>query len=180
MFEFRHQIEFQNKDVFNLYGEDFFKNNSEFWESHQSRLNELYKKVVKCEFPIKIIDKQTELTLIISELNKFKEWLNNNQPFSDNLKVINDRNEIIYTELKEKCEKENTIEFEYCFEILGVLWYFDSIEINKKFQIFTLKDVSELDLMELEKMKKIELIKVFSEEEMTGEFNRKRYKINSR
>lgn len=136
MFEFKHLIEFQNKGTFSLYGQNFFRDKSTFWESHQSSLNDLYKKVVNSDFPIKITDLTTDDSLLISNLREFREWLNANQPFSDTLKIINDRNLLIYSEILEKCNAENVYEFEYYWEIWGVMWYPWTIEINKKDQTF--------------------------------------------
>lgn len=177
MFEFKHLIEFQNKDTFSLYGEDFFGCKSTFWESHQSSLNDLYKKVINSNFPIRITDLATKRTLIISEFREFRDWLEENQPFSDSLQQFNARNEIIYTEVLEKCRLENVNEFEYYWEIWGIMWYPWTIEINKKQQNFTLNDISADDLKELVQLKKIELIKIFDESEMKDELDRKRYKI---
>jgi hypothetical protein len=180
MFEFKHLIEFQNKDTFRLFGEDFWGDKSTFWESHQTSLNELYKKVINSDFPIKIIDLKKNSTLLIQDLNEFKDWLKTHQPFSDKLKSIESRSELIYSEILKNCKLENTNEFEFYWEIWGVMWYPWTIEINKKFQTFSLNDISEDDLTELIKLKKIELIKTYEKSEMNDEFDRKRYKINGR
>jgi hypothetical protein len=94
--------------------------------------------------------------------------------------MINDRIELIYSELLEKCTQENVFEFEYYWEMWGVLWNPWTIEINQKYQIFTLNDISENDLAELVRLRRIELIKTYDQSEMQDEFDRKRYKINSR
>jgi hypothetical protein len=178
MFEFKHLIEFQNKETFSLYGENFFGDKSIFWESHQSSLNELYKKIIYSDFPIKITDLETKHSILVLELKDFRIWLNENQPFSDSLKKFNVRNELIYSELLENCKLENIYEFEYYLEVCRVKYYYLTIEINKKHKNFTLNDISEYDLTELEKLKKIELIKTYDKSEMIDEFRRKRYKIN--
>uniref|UniRef100_UPI002611464F hypothetical protein n=1 Tax=Flavobacterium sp. TaxID=239 RepID=UPI002611464F len=161
MFEFKHQIEFQNNDTFSLFGEDFFGDKSTFWESHQTSLNELYKKVINSDFPIKITDLIENSTLTILDWNEFKNWLKINQPFSETINLIESRNEIIYSELLKNCRLENTDEFEFYWEVWGVMWYPWTIEINNKFQTFSLNDISENDLTELVKLKKIELIKTY-------------------
>jgi len=178
--EFRYLIEFKNKDTFSLYGEDFFGDKSTFWNSHQSSLNDLYRKVVSSDFPIKLIDLTTKDPLLISTLTEFREWLKENQPFSDTLKKIDDRNELIYSEILEKCNKENSYEFEYYWEIWGIMWYPWTIEINEEFQTFSLNDISDYDLTELVKLEKIELIKTYDKSEMNDEFDRKRYRISRR
>ncbi len=75
--------------------------------------------------------------------------------------MINDRLELIYSELLEKCTQENVCEFEYFWEIWGVLWHPWTIEINQKYQTFTLNDISEADLTALVKLKKIALIRTY-------------------
>lgn len=109
-----------------------------------------------------------------------RKQMQGNQPFSDTLTMRNDRLELIYSELLEKCTRENVFEFEYFWEIWGVLWYPWTIEINQKYQTFTLNDIAEADLTALVRSGKISLIKTYDKSEMQDEFDRKRYQINRR
>ncbi len=109
-----------------------------------------------------------------------RKQMQGDQPYSDTLAMMNDRIALIYSELLEKCTQENVYEFEYYWEIWGVLWYPWTIEINQKYQTFTLNDISEGDLTALVKSEKISLIKTYDKAEMHEEFDRKRYRINFR
>ncbi len=109
-----------------------------------------------------------------------RKQMQGDQPYSDTLAMMNDRIALIYSELLEKCTQENVYEFEYYWEIWGVLWYPWTIEINQKYQTFTLNDISEGDLTALVKSEKISLIKTYEKAEMHDEFDRKRYRINFR
>ncbi len=94
--------------------------------------------------------------------------------------MISDRLSLIYSELLDKCTGENVDEFEYYWEMWGVMWHPWTIEINQKYQTFTLNDISEADLAELVKLDKISLVKTYDQAEMQDEFDRKRYRINRR
>lgn len=90
---------------------------------------------------------------------------------------MNERLKTLFTEILEKCNRANCFEFEYYWEIWGVMWYPWTLEINGRFQTFSLNDVSYQDLEELCNNGLIELIKEYSKEEMDDEFDRKRYRI---
>lgn len=45
IFEFRHEIELKSTEKIKLFGQDYFGDKSTFWNSHQTTLNSLYKKV---------------------------------------------------------------------------------------------------------------------------------------
>ena len=82
MFDFKYKIEFKNKEVTNLFGEDYYCDKSTFWNSHQTTLNDVYKKVLSSEFPLTITDLDNEMTLIIHNQGEFEYWMTNNQPFT--------------------------------------------------------------------------------------------------
>ncbi len=90
------------------------------------------------------------------------------------------RTDIIFSEIKSKLVELNCNEFEYYWEIWGVMWYPWFIEINGKSENFSFNDLTQEDLNQLVKENKIENIKVYSKDEMTDEFDRKRYRIKSR
>lgn len=90
---------------------------------------------------------------------------------------MNDRLKIIYSEILEKCNNSNCFEFEYYWEILGVMWYPWTLEINGKSESFSLNDISYKDLEGLCDNGFLELIKEYTKEEMDDEFDRKRYRI---
>ena len=90
------------------------------------------------------------------------------------------RTDIIFTEIKSKLIQLNCSEFEYYWEIWGVMWHPWFIEINGKSENFSFNDLTQEDLNQLVKENKIETIKVYSKDEMTDEFDRKRYRIKSR
>ena len=90
---------------------------------------------------------------------------------------MNDRLKTLYSEILEKCGNSNCFEFEYYWEIWGVMWYPWTLEINGKPESFSLNDISDKDLDDLIKNGLIELIKEYPKEEMDDEFDRKRYRI---
>lgn len=90
------------------------------------------------------------------------------------------RTDIIFSEIHSKLEESNCFEFEYYWEIWDVMWHPWFIEINGKSEKFSFNDLTQQDLGELAKEDKIEIIKVYSKDEMTDEFDRKRYRIKSR
>ena len=90
------------------------------------------------------------------------------------------RRKLIIDELRRQCEENNENEFEYYWEIWGVMWYPWSIEtVSNKFLKFTLNDISYEDLDYLVNCGQLELIKIYSKEEMNDEFDRKRYRIKT-
>ncbi|WP_298540903.1 hypothetical protein [uncultured Aquimarina sp.] len=93
---------------------------------------------------------------------------------------MNDRLKILFSELLEKCNNANYFEFEYYWEIWGVMWYPWTLEIKGKSESFSLYDISYKDLENLCNNGQIELIKEYSIEEMEDEFDRKRYRILNR
>lgn len=90
------------------------------------------------------------------------------------------RTDLIFSEIHSKLVELNCSEFDYYWEIWGVMWYPWFIEINGKSENFSFNDLTQEDLNQLEKEKKIETIKVYSKDEMTVELDRKRYRIKSR
>lgn len=90
---------------------------------------------------------------------------------------MNKRLKTIYKELYEKCATENCTEFEYYWEIYGVLWYPWTLEINGVYQSFSINDVGYKDLDALCDLGYIQWIKTYTKEEMQDEFDRKRYRI---
>ncbi|WP_340153812.1 hypothetical protein [uncultured Marivirga sp.] len=90
------------------------------------------------------------------------------------------RTDIIFSEIHSKLVALNCTEFEYYWEIWGVMWYPWFIEIDGKSENFSFNDLTQKDLEELIKDEKIEIIKIYSKDEMNDEFDRKRYRIKSR
>ncbi|MEM5541057.1 hypothetical protein [Olleya sp. AS48] len=82
MFEFKHEIELKTSEKTKLFGQDYFGDKSTFWNSHQTSLNSLYKKVIETGFPISITDLQFEKTIAIENIGEFHRWLKSNQPFN--------------------------------------------------------------------------------------------------
>lgn len=93
---------------------------------------------------------------------------------------MNERIDIIYSEILSKCEESNCFEFESYWEIWGVMWYPWFFEIAEKSISLSFNDLTQKDLEHLVDLDKIEVVKIYSEDEMTDEFDRKRYRIKSR
>ncbi|EZH75361.1 hypothetical protein ATO12_00875 [Aquimarina atlantica] len=90
---------------------------------------------------------------------------------------MDDRLELFLSELKERCSENNSNEFEYFWEMWGVLWMPWFIEINGESMYFTTNDISQNDLDQLHKDGFIELLKIYDQNEMKDEFDRKRYRL---
>ena len=73
---------------------------------------------------------------------------------------MTERLEIIYSELLEKCKASENYEFEYFWEIWGIMWHPWFIEINGVNQYFSMNDISINDINELLELGFIELVKV--------------------
>ena len=82
MFEFKYEIELKNSEKTKLFGQDYFGDKSTFWNSHQTSLNNLYKKVIETGFPIRIKDLQFNKTIVIENIEGFHIWLKSKQPFN--------------------------------------------------------------------------------------------------
>ena len=82
MFEYKHQIELKTNETVSLFGEGYFADKSTFWNSHQTTLNNLYRRVIKTGFPIKITDLEINESKILNDLNDFHSWLKSHQPFN--------------------------------------------------------------------------------------------------
>lgn len=83
----------------------------------------------------------------------------------------------IYTELLEKCEQSNCYEFDYYWEIWGILWYPWTLEINGKYHSFSVNDLSYKDLNKMCDLGLIELVEEFSNHESKDERDHKRYRL---
>lgn len=83
----------------------------------------------------------------------------------------------IIDELQEKCRKHNCFEFEYHWEMWGVLWYPWYIHINGKSESFSFNDISQDDLKELTKQGFIELLEEYPYNPDLDYFDRKRYRV---
>ncbi len=90
------------------------------------------------------------------------------------------RTDKIFSEIYSKLVQLDCYEFEYYWEMWGLMWYPWFIEINGKSESFSFNDLTQDDLNQLVNEDKIEIIKVYSKDEMTDEFDRKRYRIKSR
>ncbi|MGD1841026.1 MAG: hypothetical protein ACFB0B_09040 [Thermonemataceae bacterium] len=91
-----------------------------------------------------------------------------------------DRLHQIIEEIKQKCDEANCSEFEYHWEIWGVLWYPWFLKINGKSPSFSFNDLSDDDLRKLCAEGFIELVKEYSNDEKSAyEFDKKRYRLIS-
>ncbi len=81
MFDIKYRIEFKNDFATELFGEEYYCDKSTFWAFHQTSLKDLYAKVLKSEFPIKIIEIKTKSELLINDVREFEIWMELNQPF---------------------------------------------------------------------------------------------------
>ncbi|TCI91800.1 hypothetical protein [Tenacibaculum sp. M341] len=176
MFQFKHEIELVSSEKIKLFGEDYFCDKRKFWEFHQNTLLHLYERVFETGFPIKITDLVFNKLIVIENMSSFRSWLKLNQPFNFD-KIMSDRLNTLYAEIIEKCNQLNCFEFEFYWEMWGVLWCPWCLEINGKSQSFSFNDVSYEDLDALIKNGLIVLIKEYTQEEMDDEFDRKRYRV---
>lgn len=91
---------------------------------------------------------------------------------------MRDRRKLIWEELIKQCKENNIYEFEYYFEIWGVMWYPWFIEFSPQKPLkFTANDISYDDLNYFISCGDLELIKEYTQEEMKDEFGKKRYKL---
>ncbi len=93
---------------------------------------------------------------------------------------MDERLSLILTELKQQCLVLDCLEFEFYWEMWGVMWTPWFIEVNNKSLSFTSNDVSMEDLDRLIESGDIELVKIFDRSEMKDEFDRKRYIVKIR
>jgi hypothetical protein len=90
---------------------------------------------------------------------------------------MTERINIFWIELDRQCNEYNCSEFEYYWEMWGVLWMPWFIEVTSKSLNFSANDISINDLNFLVEKGKIEIIKIYDELEMNDEFDRIRYRI---
>jgi hypothetical protein len=90
---------------------------------------------------------------------------------------LEERLNLFWFELKKQAIELNSNEFEFYWEIWGVMWMPWFLEINGKSLNFTANDISNEDLELLIKMEFIEVIKVYESSELKDEFDRKRYRL---
>jgi len=91
---------------------------------------------------------------------------------------MDERLTLFLTELRQQCQELNCFEFEFYWEMWGVLWTPWFLEVNNTSLSFTTNAISDEDLDCLIQNGAIELIKVYSQDEMSDEFDRKRYRVN--
>lgn len=82
MFDVKHEITLKTKEIIPLFGEEYFADNSTFWNAHQTNLNALYERVINTGFPIKITDLEFNNDFEINTLEEFHSWLKQNHPFN--------------------------------------------------------------------------------------------------
>ena len=95
--------------------------------------------------------------------------------FTDN--ELTERINLLWLELEKQCAELNSDEFEYFYEIWGVMWMTWFIMIDRNFLNFSANDISSDDLEILVKQGKLEIIKIYETHEMKDEFDRVRYRI---
>ncbi|MEN2402475.1 hypothetical protein GKZ90_0021980 [Flavobacterium sp. MC2016-06] len=90
---------------------------------------------------------------------------------------LDERLNLFWLELNKQATELNSNEFEFYWEIWGVMWMPWFIEINGMSLHFTANDISNEDLELLIKMDFIEVIKVYESSELKDEFDRKKYRL---
>ncbi|MGJ8734469.1 MAG: hypothetical protein ACSHW4_15045 [Cellulophaga sp.] len=90
---------------------------------------------------------------------------------------IKERMDIFFPELVKQCEEHQCFEFEYYWEMWGVMWMPWFIEINGNNTTFSLNEIGTDDFDFLIANGSIKLIKEYEQEEMKDEFDRKRYAV---
>ena len=90
---------------------------------------------------------------------------------------MTERLNLIWFELEKQCAELNSDEFEYFWEMWGVMWMPWFIMIDRNSLNFSANDISSEDLEILVKEGKIEKIKIYEKHEMHDEFGRVRYRI---
>ncbi len=93
---------------------------------------------------------------------------------------MDNRRKLILEELIKQCNENNVYEFDYYWEIWGVMWYPWFLEFSpQKTLIFTSNDISYDDLNYFISSGYLELVKEYTQEEMKDEFDKKRYKLKN-
>lgn len=91
---------------------------------------------------------------------------------------MNERLHTLISEIREKCHKTHCFEFDYHWEDYGLNWHPWFLTISGRSESFSFNDISYEDLKELCDERLIELIKEYSEDEISeGEFDKKRYRL---
>lgn len=93
---------------------------------------------------------------------------------------MNERIDILYSEILSKCKELSCFEFEYYWEMWGIMWNPWFIEIAGKSITLSIKELTQSDLEHLVDLNRIEVVKIYLQDEMTDEFDRKRYRIKNR
>lgn len=90
---------------------------------------------------------------------------------------LTERINLLWLELEKQCTELNSYEFEYFWEMWGVMWMPWFIMIDRNSLNFSANDISSDDLEILVKQGKLEIIKIYETHEMQDEFERIRYRI---
>ncbi|MBW1656486.1 hypothetical protein [Flavobacterium quisquiliarum] len=90
---------------------------------------------------------------------------------------LTNRINLLWFELEKQCAEFNSNEFEYSWEMWGVMWMPWFIMIDHKLLNFSANDISSNDLEILVKQGKIEVIKIYETHERKEEFEKIRYRI---
>ncbi|AEA45231.1 DUF4269 domain-containing protein [Fluviicola taffensis] len=95
--------------------------------------------------------------------------------------LMDERRQLILAELKKQCEEKQIYEFDYYWEIWGVMWYPWFMEFYSGASLsFTANDISSEDLNYFVETGELELIKVYERHEMIDEFDRVRFRLKTR
>jgi len=75
MFKIKYKIELNNDYTISLFGENYFADKKVFWDSHQTRLKNLWEKVNELGMPVTIIEYPDETRTEIENIEIFKAWM---------------------------------------------------------------------------------------------------------
>jgi len=90
---------------------------------------------------------------------------------------LTERINLLWLELEKQCAALNSSEFEYSWEMWGVMWTPFFIMVDDKSLSFSATDIQSDDLDILVKQGKLEIIKIYEAHEMKEEFEKIRYRI---
>lgn len=91
---------------------------------------------------------------------------------------MDERRALILTELKNQCKEKQLYEFEYYWEIWGVMWYPWFIEFPDRSNIkFTANDISLEDLYYFAEIGELIVLKKYESQELSDECERVQFQL---
>ncbi|WP_433829047.1 hypothetical protein [Flavobacterium anhuiense] len=90
---------------------------------------------------------------------------------------LTERINLLWSELEKQCAALNSDEFEYSWEMWGVMWTPWFIMVGDKSINFSANNLESADFDILVKQGKLEIVKIYEAHELKEEFEKIRYRI---